>query len=93
MAKRINVKEKKLYRALRDEGVSKKKAGRVLDVVARRPKKRKASRRVAKPVVALTSKVKNLRPHREFSDAEQSALRVLGLALLPSRSQRARVEQ
>ena len=63
MAKRINVKEKTLYRALRDAGLSKKKAGRVLDGVVRRPRKGKASRRVGKPVAAFKSKVKRLRAH------------------------------
>jgi hypothetical protein len=61
MGRDISIKEKKLYRTLRDEGVSTKKAHRVVAVIGR-PKKAKPGRRIAKPITALTGKVKKLRP-------------------------------
>jgi hypothetical protein len=64
MAKKVAVAEKKLYRAMRAEGVSKKKAARVIGVISRKPKRSKPTHRVVKPVAALKDTVKKLRPRR-----------------------------
>jgi hypothetical protein len=63
MAKKINVKSKKLYRSLRIHGLSKKKAGRVLADVSGSPggtKKRKLS---VHPVSTVKGGVQKLRKH------------------------------
>jgi hypothetical protein len=59
---RISIKEKKLYRSMRDHGVSKNKANRILKDVAGKRKAR--GRRRSKPVAAVKGQVKKLRRGR-----------------------------
>ena len=63
MADTINIKRKRLYRSLRENGVSKKKADRVLADIAGQTKKRRVRMHRPKPVAAVKGRVKKLRAH------------------------------
>ena len=63
MAEKVNVKSKKLYRSLRNHGMSKKKAGRVLADVSGSTGRTRTRKLRAHPVATLKGGVQKLRKH------------------------------
>ena len=63
MAKQVSVKSKKLYRSLRNNGMSKKRASRVLADVSGPSRKGKRRKLRVHPVSSLKGGVTKLRKH------------------------------